>query len=182
MGSFQSLIGQLDPQTAIAAIAVVVCAVFLSGLVLGCVVTFAAAWRITASWSHSPTQGHAVRVDLAGIDARIISALSQCGFDVSLVTMPTSASSGSSSSSDEGRHTSISSSPTKLTDSGSPAAGSKLSEVAMLAMSAPARAPNDSAAVDAVSFRTRESTLPSLSKKPCRLCSKIRRLAGFGAS
>jgi len=166
----------------------------LAGLFVGFLLGAAIAWRATSV---------AVRLTIAsclpslirelatsGIEQKLTSALSQLGFAVELDLQASRAktgqegfpSSGSSSGNVEESPTSTVSAPIESTRLGLLERGMKLSAAAMSATDPQELASSPSAPGDPEPFPTQESTPGSKSKKPCRLCLKIRGLVGGGGS
>lgn len=161
-------------------------AVFLSGALAGCAGFYAKA-RVDTEYSRpSPTPQ-----EVDTIERRITCVLYGKDCDgpppASSPLIPEtpkgnspSQPAGSSSSSGEVRPTSTSSALTELTDDGSREPGLTSLDLEMSATSPLERALNLSDRVDVDRSRTPESTARSASRRNCRLCSKIRGLAGGG--
>lgn len=151
--------------------------VFLAGLVVGSVAISVLVACAIMSWGHSLTR--------LGMSGAVRSPIGEASLSASAERSPESTSAGSSSSKQTADPTSTSSQTSASTDTGSQGHGPRSSDARATAahvMNLPELASSASARAAAEQRPTPGSTPQSSTKRPCRLCSKIRALVGFGGS
>lgn len=152
--------------------------VFLGSLLAACLIIFAVARLVMNSWERSLTR----QMETYSLLNDTLERFCRPSGDMQLQSTEstTSAYSGSSNSQPQDDHTSTFIPILESSDTGSARHGIELPEMATQNTSKQERASNDYGQAEKAKQAMRSNMHQKMNKKPCRLCSKVRKLVDFG--